>query len=516
MSMSMSTPATPSHKMVGELFLVSPMSVVGSGGVSGRKRKITPVAERASPKRIAVITSPGAVSPAVNTMERPSPNPLAWPIQSERASIEYRSSLGEAIPNPLYKPEQASPPPRHIVLPFDLRVDEKALSDPDKRALLSSIFPHTTTLTFDGNFIAIHVDTLPPKPWPLSVAGVPLYLYQERGRIPMPEARPAWESKVRIGQDQNGRNMKDWTPLFNIIKDHCRDIGVSITEVIYFPDSVYIVLEHRDTDYKILPRLAGGIMCFYMFEDQMGRPSTPQARRLHDPAPGDPDVSKYDALQPGLRVSSAYLPDKPDKFLGTTTGVLVKDQVGNKFMTVAAHGFPPECGTSVYHALPSTGRDIGELIMEVTHTDIALVKLQDEETFSNTTFQNDLTPEPVQLKKFVRCEEYQRQSIIHLDSPDTGFIDGQYMAPSYKAIPVDEGLPKLKWVSTTWYYMGEDSGTNLPAGMCGSAIWDEDGNVLGFFKYAPLNGAMVNWCNGVAADELINRGYTLVDANDTA
>lgn len=54
-------------------------------------------------------------------------------------------------------------------------------------------------------------------------------------------------------------------------------------------------------------------------------------------------------------------------FRATTTGVLVKDGVGNEFMTVAAPGFPGECGTDVNLALPTGGRKIGEVNYEVSH-----------------------------------------------------------------------------------------------------------------------------------------------------
>lgn len=61
--------------------------------------------------------------------------------------------------------------------------------------------------------------------------------------------------------------------------------------------------------------------------------------------------------------------------------------------------------------------------------------------------------------------------------------------------------------------MGQDSAGSLPDGMCGSAVWTEDGDVIGFFRYAPKDGAMKDWCAGIAADELINRGFTLVNTD---
>ncbi|KAI5862476.1 hypothetical protein GGS23DRAFT_572537 [Durotheca rogersii] len=320
-----------------------------------------------------------------------------------------------------------------------------------------------------------------------------------------------------IAKDQNGRDTKDWKPLFHIIKGHFESLGVPITEVMCMDSCVIVVLKRRDTDMGKVPCQAANIICFYLFDDEMGRPPAPQARRLTDPTPGNPDNSQYDALQPGLRVTSSYLPSHPDMFLSTTSGVLLKDHlVGNKYMTVASHGFPAECGTQVFHALPGNGRVIGELVTKSTHADVALVKLCDAETFSNVTFHNDdgMMPQNIQLKRLVQVEGRQRSELAYLDSPDTGLIQGTYMFTSFAAIPSDDNSPEQQWIFTIWLYRGQDSAISLPGGMCGSAIWNEDGDVLGFFRYAPTEGVMKDWCAGIAADELIDRGFTLANTSD--
>ncbi|KAK0728777.1 hypothetical protein B0T26DRAFT_739017 [Lasiosphaeria miniovina] len=319
------------------------------------------------------------------------------------------------------------PPVRHLILPFDLRDDPSAMWDSKKRDMMSSIFPGTTGISSDRLFVR----------------------------------------NGSIAEDRNGRDMEDWKPLFHIIKDHFEGLGVSITEVIYWGDFVYIVLKHRDTDFSKLPCQAANISCVYLFDDEMGRPPAPQARRLLDPTPGNPDDSQYDTLQPRLR-----------------------DRVGNEFMTVASHGFSGEYGTQ-----------IGELIMEVSHTDVAL---------------NDDTPQPVWLKKLTLTKECQTGDMVYLDSPDTGCIEGMLMKSSFQAVPSDDGSPEQQWVFTAWYYLGQDSAINLPEEICGSAIWKKDGDVLGFFRYAPKEGFMMDWCAGIAAGELITRGFTLVNTGDRA
>ena len=410
---------------------------------------------------------------------------------------------------------------RHVVLPFDLRDDPKAINDRENRDILFAIFPNVRAISSDGYFICFSVQELPPRPWPQSVAGLPAHILPQIGdipvaRSPLPFGTQARRKNGSVAEDQNGRNMKNWTPLFNIIRNHFQAIDISITEVIYWASYVVIVLEHRGTNTDKLPWKVANIQCFYTYDDEMGRPSIPQACRLQDPTPGNPDNAHYHSLQPGLRVTSDYLPSRPGTFLSTTTGVLVQDEVGNEFMTVTAHGFPSECGTKVTHPAPTGGRDIGELTMELAYTDLALVKLHDTEKFSNTMFQTEQTPEPVQLKRLVELSGGGTGiNSILIDSPDTGCIDGTFVTTSFCRIPSDDVIvPEQQWIFSIWNYMGQDSADSLRDGICGSPIWTEAGEVLGFFRYAPQRGLAKDFCIGIAADELIKRGFILVHTSN--
>ncbi len=59
--------------------------------------------------------------------------------------------------------------------------------------------------------------------------------------------------------------------------------------------------------------------------------------------------------------------------------------------------------------------------------------------------------------------------------------------------------------------MGSTDGESLRDGICGSAMWNEEGDVVGFFQYAPDSGCMANCCTGVSAAELIKAGHSLVE-----
>lgn len=440
------------------------------------------------------------------------PNPLL------HAHPEAEQDMSQ--PNPLLQAhleaEQDTPqvnllPARHIFLPFDLRTNPDAWSDRKNMKLLADMFPGDG-VGFDGWCLIYWLKVLPPKPWPKTIAGVPCYFtldFNDHG--PIPPMRPAHWRNPRIGQDIDGQDLSNWDPVFHIIRDYFKEIEILITEVQYWESFVVIILENRNADMTKLPCRVANIRCNYLYEDQMGRPEVPQARRLLEPMPGNPDESQYDILRPGLRLASSYDPSQPGAYLRTSAGVLVRDSVGNVFMTAASHGFPSEWGTTVYHPSSTGGRNIGELVMEITHTDVALVKLKTNEKFVNVTFQNDIMTEPMQLRRFVRTMGI-RRGLVMLDSPDTGFIDGMLKLSSYTRVPSDDPLePGQHWISTTWVYTGQGMSQDLPDGMCGSAIWDEDGSVFGFFRYAPKTGVMTDWCAGIAADELMDRGYTIVD-----
>lgn len=402
--------------------------------------------------------------------------------------------------------------PRHITFPFDFRdVGAPHPLDDEAKNLIFNLYPGVQGLAYDGNFLYLTVDPLPPKPWPKTIGGRPALFFTSprpgardtpvRGRfVPSPNGR--------IASDKNYRDVEDWSPLFVIVRDHFADLDIPITEVMYWANFIIIVLEKRDTDLTKIPASVARVNCQVVFEDEMGRPKDPQARRQHDPRPGSPRETEHETLQPGVRVCSNYLPHKPGDFISSTAGVVLKDSLGKNYLTVAASGFPTECGRSVMHPSPSNGRDIGELTMEIGQTGIALVKLRDLEQFTNTTFYNTLFKESVQLRRLAKIGQYRRDDIVHVDSPDTGCLEGLLQRQAFTRFTSDD-LTIQEWIFTTWYYMGQESAHLLPSDMCGSAIWTREGDVVGFFQYAPKVGLMQNWCLGVEAEELVKRGFQL-------
>ena len=179
-------------------------------------------------------------------------------------------------------------------------------------------------------------------------------------------------------------------------------------------------------------------------------------------------------------------------------------------MTVASHGFL--FGTKVFH--PLTGhREIGEVILEITHTDVAIVKLHEGVEFVNVAFENTLVGgPPVQLRQFARANETQTGSFIYMDNPFTGYIEGTHGPRAILRVPSDDPYePEQRWIKTRWDYLGQGSNQRMGDGMCGSVIWNDRDMVVGFFRYAPTSGHFVDWCLSVSAEHVIDHGFSLVE-----
>lgn len=132
--------------------------------------------------------------------------------------------------------------------------------------------------------------------------------------------------------------------------------------------------------------------------------------------------------------------------------------------------------------------------------------------FINEPFENTLVPAPpFKLAGFARAAETRIGDTVFLDSPFSGFVEGTRGAHSQLRVPSDDPLePEQIWIKCQWDYMGQDSKQFMADGVCGSAIWDRNHRVLGFFRYAPSSGAFLDWCMSISADHLLDKKYIMV------
>lgn len=353
---------------------------------------------------------------------------------------------------------------------------------------------------------------MPSKPWPKKIAGVPCYLTADRNDPgPIIPIRCRSRSSIRLSNDLDLRDSEAAVDLiFDLVRDFFAQTDISITEILFWGHLIAIVLDDEGSKTEgvsAVPRSVAQCNCFYLFESEMARPRKLTARQIKPVSLAKIDDSQYDTIRPGVMLSSGRHPMGEWEVL-TSSGVLVKDHGGSQYMTVAAYGFP--FGGKV-HRPNASGRTLGNPVVELTHADIALVKLDQGVDFVNEPFENTVMQAPAfKLEGFVRAAETKIGADVFLDSPFSGFVEGTRGPHSLLQVPFDDPRePEQLWIRCQWDYMGQDTNKFMVDSMCGSAIWDQNHKVLGFFRYAPKSGVLMDWCMSVAADHLLDKGYTM-------
>jgi hypothetical protein len=422
----------------------------------------------------------------------------------------------EPDPQASLTPGNTLPSSRQIILPFDLRQNSLKFYETESSRLLFQIFPGTQRVDFDDRVLVYHFDQLPAKPWPKKIAGVPCFLTADpNDQGPIIPIRYRSRSKITVSENLDLRDNEAAVGLvFDLVRDFFAKTDISVTEIQFWGHIIIIVLENEDNKDETLgavPRSVAQCNCFYLFESMMARPSKLSALRLKAASVTQTDDSRYDTMRPGVMLSSGKHPEEGWEIL-TSSGVLVKDPLGHEYMTVAAYGFPGFPFDGKVHYPHSSDRALGEAVIELSHTDVALVKLRQGVEFINEPFENTLVPAtPFKLAGIARAAETRIGDAVFLDSPFSGFVEGTRGAHSQLRVPSDDPLePEQIWISCQWDYMGQDSNQAMADGVCGSAIWDRNHRVLGFFRYAPSSGAFLDWCMSISADHLLDKKYIMV------
>ena len=444
---------------------------------------------------------------------------------------------------------------KHVITPFNIRQNRESFSRENVH-ILHGIFPSTVAISLDDTFLIFCVETLPPKPWPQTVAGMPPYFTTEQMDVgPICSTWRFSRSRIRFFAELDGGYLtEDVYAILDLAKAFFDQEGIAITELQYWDNCLVIILEHKDADLAQIPRSIAQCPCFYLFEEEMSRPKNLHARGNKEPLPNEFDNSRYDVLRAGVMLSSAKSPDDGSQLL-TSSGVLVQDRLGDQYMTVSAHGFPSATDTAVYHPT-AEGKQIGQLLSKaevpaLAHTGLSLVKLHDGITYINETFESAAPAgsgdsPAARLKGFARTgststsastNSSSRESKsrpnqnerVYMNSPFVGQMEGFRHATALMRVPVqddNEGNERQqqqqeKWIKTFYLYMGQGFGELFPGAVAGSgsAIWngeeeeEEEEEVVVFLVFpatpSPRARGRTGRC-GVSADHLVEAGYSLV------
>jgi hypothetical protein len=148
-----------------------------------------------------------------------SPRKRLFPLNTVAEKIGRRLARTPltAVPNSLLEPEtklaEVVSTSRHILFNFTLVEDgmPRCPRTEEEWNALQNLFPTTYSVSLHGLFLIIRVRKLPPKPWPLSVAGLPFYITTNEWNYP-------W---IRGEYGRGGRVLED------LNAQHCVTDGIS-------------------------------------------------------------------------------------------------------------------------------------------------------------------------------------------------------------------------------------------------------------------------------------------------
>ncbi|RDL39014.1 uncharacterized protein BP5553_03354 [Venustampulla echinocandica] len=147
----------------------------------------------------------------------------------------------------------------------------------------------------------------------------------------------------------------------------------------------------------------------------------------------------------------------------------------------------------------------------------ALVKLQDNVRFENQPFDDPDGVAPMLTRLFGEDTtddtlKLQVKTIVSMNNPWTGHLDGTLEGSSLRMVePERRGGEDIEWIRYKWTFHGDNGLAAPPPGVSGSAIWDDEGVVIGFFQYYIPDGNLRGFCISVSASHLarFGQGYHL-------
>lgn len=368
-------------------------------------------------------------------------------------------------------------------------------------------FPTVLAVELSTPYLIVRFAELPPSPWPFTAGGLPLrFTDSEHGGHFNPGVLGKGKKELQTIDLRWGDKLSE--PVFKQALAVIQAQGIKVYEIFCF-DGYWSIVIPDNTDLKRVPRVLAGQACCYRFESEI-LDSDQAALRAKVPKGFDFDDTNYvttpDALlRPGIMVTSSVWTaidneQSVDMYKKTTSGILVVNKDGEPFITVATHGF--EADGLVYHPNPITGSVIGRIVKHLPGTDISIVKLNSGLRYTNHTFGSEINPDGIKTSGISPGypPHLQRYDILSMDNPYSGYAEGTVLASGFKVA----GEGETDYVYHTWNIF--ENGSEPVDGSCGGPILDEQGMVVGLFRFK-MRGDQ--GCLAVSAMELRRFGYEI-------
>lgn len=365
------------------------------------------------------------------------------------------------------------------------------------------------------------VEELPENPWLVFVADLPLWLTKKHHESPYEFGQFA-RANQKI--DVEGKIEHSKTPHKETIIEILRIInsrGAGITRI-RWNGCLFSAFSTDEPSYDWKNCLPSGINGFATTYIWKKIPTVEKRALLMKVPPGNiTDDTRYrpEQLRPGIMIGGS--PNKAGATLSTTSGVCVQIPASaNKFITVAARGFPIGVGELVYHPraqLSSSGQcdpsyQIATLYKKFEDTNITLAQLLPRISYSGETFSD---PEPGQpaTQPFRSLKDLQTMCIgdtVFMNTPfniqcERVHVGTDWLFTFAEATDGPDETP-THFEIVTLSYCGNDSDIFFD-GCSGAVIWDENFDVLGRFYFQEKDG--LNRVFAPSFSILINQGYQL-------
>jgi hypothetical protein len=387
----------------------------------------------------------------------------------------------------------------HMKFNFTLRSDKDGKQRPPSRqeaGAIISAFPNCHAVGLSPPYLVLRFSQLPPKPWPLSAAGLPLYLTTDQYGDPEDFGLIGRAGTLSITPSPVLWKTPTSAMIKEIIQAYRTTYKTPISSIAWLGTRFMVTPADAKANLNELPSTIGRVLVTYRNSEPKGREA---AQRAKQPLDQIRDDSNYGlTLRPGIMIScEAY---EGGETL-TTAGIPVRSPDGERFITVASHGFPLGLET-VYHP-NGNGSRIGEVKKKLWDTDISLASLNEGISYSCDTFSSNILAGST-LRGFKRLEDVLIGDNIFMDNPFSGLCEGQVTMVEWANIPCDEDASELPWVGALWMYTG--NGRTEPAnGSCGSVIWDEEENAIAFYRFSYDGGKSC----AISVEPLIQMGMVI-------
>lgn len=349
------------------------------------------------------------------------------------------------------------------------------------------LFPTAFNLSLQNPFIVVTCKKLPPKPWPLTVAGMPLYLTTDPNTTPLKLGLGARGPKLEI--DHLIRRYENPTlQTFKTVFEALDKRGIHLTRLqwIGWRFLGYLSGAAPNDWSSTFPPLINDVTIGYLFgeeaiEEKALRNKVPSGR-VYD------DAVYNDRLRPGVMLAGKV--GLSNSELLTTSGVCVKSPSGNKYITCATHGFPGGKGAAIYH--PSTNAEtVGVFAKQFWDSDVGLLELSPRHSYDRETFSTaEYLVKP--FRRLMDAFTLRIGDIIHLNTPVNGHVEGVVLKIDVLRLPTDEPADPTAYIIGHCVYFGNGAET-LFDGCCGGALWTDEFDVVGQFRFM-LKDEQVAYC----------------------